>query len=422
MINNGDGASLYSQLSPGFQKGFPPPMVSAFLGRIYGYCGRMLTLGEGKFVDDKYVLYPQFSTNKCFIKFALNSDGQFNYLLIDRLSQNIPELNLSNSLNFHERADQLAAHFYKHSEMRGLAIGVVDSGKVKMLFYGDGGDEELTLTGDSLFQIGSISKLYNALMILKLSKDKKLDIDSSLTDPFPNKRYRFWFEKNKYSLKLSEAVLHLSGLPRLPLNLKSSNDQPYAKYTVHQLYRGLRNVHLDSEPGKKFSYSNWGAALAGHHAELKLGKSYEAILRENLLEPLGLSTTFNADTDPQRLVYGYSGKIRKDPWKLGLFLPTGGLGSSIKDQIKFIQEAHKAMEDDSHWMHDSFEIQKVINSHNAVAWGWLVRGAENKKIYWHNGGTGSFSSFLGIKGDKGIVILSNSASVPVTELGFKILD
>lgn len=422
IINNGDGATLYSQLSPGFQKGFPPPMVSAFLARIYGYCGRLLELGDGQFVEDKYTLYPQFSSNNCYIKYSLNDKGKFNYLLIDRKSQSVPEINLKKGLEFAERTDALSNHYFKHSEMKGLAVGVIEDSKIKMLFYGDGGEESLVLDGDSLFQIGSITKLYNALLILKLSQQNKVDLESELVSVFPRKRYRFWFEKNRFKPSLADATLHLSGLPRLPLNLKSSMEQPYEKYSAKMLYQGLRNVHLASEPGQKFLYSNWGAALAGHHVSLKLKRSYDDILFKELIKPLGLESTFNSDKTPNRLVYGYSGKIRKDPWKLGLFMPAGGLASSVKDQLKFLAEALAAREDKKHWMNDSFEIQKVINSHNAVAWGWLVRGSDDQQIYWHNGGTGSFSSFLGIKGNKGIVLLSNSANVPVTELGFKILE
>jgi CubicO group peptidase (beta-lactamase class C family) len=422
IINNGDGATLYSQLSPGFQKGFPPPMVSAFLGRIYSYCGRLLELGEGSFEKDKYILYPQFSSNSCFIKFMLNDEGQFNYLLIDRQTQNIPEIQLSSSLSLLERAEKLSSHYFKSSEMRGLAVGVIDGSKVDMFFFGDGGDESIVLNEQSYFQIGSVSKLYNALLALKLSYEKQIELDAALTAPFPKKKYRFWSEKNKFSPKLSESILHLSGLPRLPLNLKGTDDQPYGNYTLSNLYAGLRNVHLDSEPGSKFLYSNWGATLAGQHISLVMKRSYDDLITNELLKPFGMNDSFSSDISPQKLVWGFQGKIRKDPWKLGLFLPAGGIASNLRDQLIFLNHAIKARSDEDHWLFQSFEIQKVINSHNAIAFGWLVRGPEQERIYWHNGGTGSFSSFLGLKGSKGIVILSNTSNVPVTELGFKILE
>ena len=422
IINNGDGVTLYAQLSSGFQQGFPPPMVSSFLARIYSYCGRLLEVGDGDFQDDKYVLFPQFSSNNCYIKFSLNNEGKFSYLLVDRKDISIPEVNFKKDMKFSDKVDLISNHYFNHSDMKGLAVGIIEDSKIKMLFYGDGGENPLILDGDSLFQIGSLSKLFNALLILKLSSQDRIDIDSSIVSLFPLQSYHFWFEKKQYYPTLADVTLHLSGLPRLPLNLNFSMDQPYINYTKSMLYNGLRNIHLTSPPGKKFSYSNWGAALVGHHITLKFNLPYYEILFNELLRPMGLNSTFNSDKVLDRLVHGYSGKIRKDAWEFGQFLPAGGLASSLKDLLKFLSEALDARNDKTHWMNESFRVQNVINSHNAVSWGWLVRGTDKHKIYWHNGGTGSFSSFIGLKGNRGIVLLSNSANVPVTELGFKILE
>ncbi|MCO4794265.1 MAG: beta-lactamase family protein [Bacteriovoracaceae bacterium] len=424
IINSGDSKTLFENLSPGFQKGFPRPMVSSFLGRITGYCGRLLELDEGIEEDGKYSYYPKFSTNKCFLRFSLNSDGQFNYLLIDRHKESVSKLRLDPDLDFVKKVKLISSHYFKNTQMHGLAVGVIDNNNVKFYFFGNGGEKDIVLNGDSLFQLGSLTKVYTALLAHKLQKEGKIDLNNQITDSFPKRNYRFLYKKKKVAPKLHQLLNHTSGLPSLPLNLKGPALNPYSRYSFKKLYRGMSKVYLTSLPGNKFNYSNWGVTIAGQHMAKKLNTSFSLLLKNEILDEIGLSDTSMDKSSYENLVFGYDGKIRRDPWVTGVFDPAGGLISSIRDQVKFMQYSMKNIENKDHWIHETFVMSKAINSHNAVASGWMIRELKKRRIYWHNGGTGTFSSFLGFdkKGTRGVVLLSNSSNVPVTELGFKILD
>ena len=84
----------------------------------------------------------------------------------------------------------------------------------------------------------------------------------------------------------------MSGLPRLPDNLQPADPaNPYADYTVAQLYRFLSGHTLARDIGEQYEYSNLGMALLGHALALRAGTDYETLVADRLARPLGMNST-----------------------------------------------------------------------------------------------------------------------------------
>jgi len=86
----------------------------------------------------------------------------------------------------------------------------------------------------------------------------------------------------------------MSGLPRLPDNLKPTNlSNPYADYTVDDLYSFLNGYKLTRSPGEKSEYSNLGQGLLGHLLALQAHSTYDQLLSDRIATPLKMSSNPN---------------------------------------------------------------------------------------------------------------------------------
>src|SRR5215468_7771934 len=91
---------------------------------------------------------------------------------------------------------------------------------------------------------------------------------------------------------LKDLSTHTSGLPRLPTNMSPKDPaNPYADYSVEQMYQFLSGYVLTRDIGAKYEYSNLGGGLLGHVLARRAGMDYEALLRTRVTGPLGLNNT-----------------------------------------------------------------------------------------------------------------------------------
>jgi len=173
----------------------------------------------------------------------------------------------------------------------GIVVGLIDSdGRKHIVAYGDPGPGQPALDGDSVFEIGSISKVFTATLLSQMAQEGRVRLD----DPVQR-----WLPptirvptRNGKSITLASLSEQNSGLPRLPDNLTPADrNNPYADYTVEQMYEFLSRYQLTRDPGTQFEYSNLGVGLLGHALALAAGESYEHLARERIWVPLGMAHT-----------------------------------------------------------------------------------------------------------------------------------
>ena len=180
---------------------------------------------------------------------------------------------------------------------------------------------------DQLFQIGSISKSFTALGILKLADQGKLDLDATVADLLPEAPLP---KSPRFTVK--HLLNHTSGLP---------DDAPLFP-------RGTDGLWCGFEPGSRMSYSNLGYEILGLLIERATGRPYAETVRAQILEPLGMSATRPLIHDGDRMLYatGYSPYwrdrpyVRRDRISDGPWTPVtkaaGSVASTPEDMARYI--------------------------------------------------------------------------------------
>lgn len=314
----------------------------------------------------------------------------------------------------------------------GIVAGVIEPTGRRVVTYGalNQGDKR-PLTGDTVFEIGSITKVFTSLVLADMVQRGEV----ALTDPAakylpPNVKMP---ERGGRAITLQDLATHTSGLPRLPSNLDLKDPlNPYAKYSVDQLYEFLSSYILTRDIGSQYEYSNLGGGLLGHILSLRAGMAYEPLVRSRILEPLHMSsTTITLSPDmKQRMAVGHNNKLESVPnWDLPTLAGAGALRSTANDLLTLLAaELGYTKTPLAPAMAAMLGVRRPTGTPQLeVSLGWhiLIGKDDGREIVWHNGGTGGFRSFLAFdeKRRVGVVVLSNtSTATGVDDLGLHLLD
>jgi len=161
---------------------------------------------------------------------------------------------------------------------------------------------------DALFKIASISKLYDAVAITKLVSDKRLSLDKTLADYFPELLGRI---ENAEEITLRMMVQHRSGIPNLTDTPDFWTNPP--KSSKEALERVL-DLPANFKPGEKYEYSNTNYLLISELVEKVVGYSKFKYIKEEILIPLKLKNTFGSihDVNINDVMSGYYAGINED--------------------------------------------------------------------------------------------------------------
>ncbi|QIK75891.1 serine hydrolase domain-containing protein [Nocardioides piscis] len=290
----------------------------------------------------------------------------------------------------------------------------------------DGG----ALDGRSLFEIGSITKTFNAILLA----DGVVRGDWSLTTPVRELLPAGTTVPtlSGVEITLEHLATHTSGLPNAPLPIVGGSiammrgRDPYAALTSEALLTALGAARLKRTPGTgKMHYSNLGAGVLGAAMAHAAGRSWEDLVAVRICEPLGLvDTTVDARLDAvqrSRLVPGVRARGRAAPaWPLAGMPGAGALRSTADDLLRFL--AAQLRPDDTP-LGETIRLTQVRRADGApaVGLGWM-RVDKPHLLWWHNGGTGGYRSFAGFRPERGdaVVVLSNQAR-SVDLVGLRVL-
>jgi CubicO group peptidase (beta-lactamase class C family) len=299
----------------------------------------------------------------------------------------------------------------------GIVVGLVDAQGTRIISYGKP-DQSSTqaLDGDSVFEIGSVTKVFTATLLSDMVERGEVSLNDPISKFLP--RTVKTPTRNGKEITLLDLATQTSGLPRLPNNFAPKDPRnPYADYSVEQLYSFLSGYTLTRDIGAQYEYSNVGVGLLGHILALRAGTDYETLVRRRILDPLKMSST-GIKLTPQvqtRLAPGHDRSLKPMPnWDLPTLAGAGALRSTVNDMLKFVaanigllkSPLLTAMEKAHQPHHDTgiADLQIGLN--------WHILTKFDSALVWHNGGTGGYHSFIGFdpKQRKGVVVLSNSTN------------
>lgn len=306
-------------------------------------------------------------------------------------------------------------------KLAGVAVGLYQAGAVEV--FGLGETERGTGQvpgGDTLFEIGSITKTYTGTLLALLAQEGKLKESDPLQDYLPATVHAPAFEGTP--ILLGQLSSHTSGLPRLPDDLPGKDAaDPYAGYDEAKLYAFLNAHSLRRKPGTEYEYSNLAAGLLGHLLAGVAGVGYESLVTQRILAPLAMKDTAITLSPGQqeRFAQGYrpGGIFAKlhaqGPWDLAVLAGAGALRSSVNDQLKWIGAClGNAPPTLTAALQSAMTSRFDLPGGGQVGLGWhrapIVGDAT---MVWHNGETGGYHAFLGFvpAWNAGIVVLGNSA-------------
>lgn len=319
----------------------------------------------------------------------------------------------------------------------GAVIGIVDDGQRTVAGFGAADTVGTRPTARTLFEIGSITKTFTGLLLAEAIERGAVQLSDPATRYLPDTLNGPMHERGP--ITLGQLVTHRSGLPRLPANLQPIPDptDPYAHYTVGDLYAFLDGYRPARPPDSAYAYSNLGMGLLGHVLARRADTSYAALVQQRIATPLGLADTrITLTADPQRrFARGYNpAGAPTPPWHLPALAGAGALRSTAADMLTYLR-AHLAPPDTTRLgrarQRATTPVAPADLGDNAafagtrIGYGWHVTPRDGQTITWHNGGTGGFSSFAGFNRatGHGVVVLVSTGGIArtATETGFTLL-
>lgn len=327
-----------------------------------------------------------------------------------------------------ELADILRERVAVGKTNQSIVVAVIDERGTR--FVSDGKTTETAGAKNSdentVFEIGSITKTFTGTLLAEAIRRGEVRLDDPIAKYLP-KIVKTPTRGGK-EITLLDLATQSSGLPGLPANFAPKDwSNPYADYSVAQMYDFLSGYRLTRDIGTQYEYSNFGMGLLGHVLSLRAGMTYEDLVRTRILRPLAMNDT-TITLSPvlkSRMAQGFD--VNGEPisnWDFQTLGGAGALRSTAKDMAKFVAaNANLSKSNLSAAFNDAHKPLREAGGKMKIGLAWHILPSTAGDIVWHNGGTGGFRSFAGFNAarKKGIVVLTNTAE-SIDDIGFHFLD
>ncbi len=264
---------------------------------------------------------------------------------------------------------------------------------------------------DTEFRLGSITKQFTSMLIMQLVEQGKIKLDGKLSDYLPDYR-----KDTGDKVTIHHLLTHTSGIPSytgLPRFFQDVSRNPYA---VEEFVKKYCSGDLEFEPGSKFSYNNSGYFLLGAIIEKITGKPYEQVLKEKILDPLGMKDTGydHSNTLIRRRAAGYEkspdGIVNAPYLDMSLPYAAGSLYSTVEDLYVWDQALYTEKLLSAKYKEIMF---KPFLNHYAYGWGVegqpLGETKETTSAIAHSGGINGFNTLIvRLVDDKHLIVLLNN--------------
>lgn len=310
----------------------------------------------------------------------------------------------------------------------GMVVGIVDVNGPRIYAAGKFCRKcDKAVDGDTVFEIGSITKVFTTLLLEEMVEEGRVKLEDPISEYLP-KSVKVPTRNGK-EITLVDLATQSSGLPRLPDNMKPADPgNPYADYTVQNMYDFLSGYTLTRDIGSQYEYSNFGMGLLGHILTLVAKKDYESLVVERICRPLGMDNT-RITLTPQmkdRLATGHNAFLEPVPnWDLPALAGAGALRSSANDLLKFVSanlgltRTSLSAEMES----TQKQLRQAGSPEIKIGLAWHIINKYDSEIVFHDGGTGGYRSIIVFDRAKktGVVVLSNSEN-DINDVGLHLLN
>lgn len=325
----------------------------------------------------------------------------------------------------------------------GMVVGLLDENGSRIFGAGKlGNGTDRKVDGDTVFELGSVSKVFTALLTLEMARRGDVNLDDPVAKYLPAQVKVPAYEGKEITLR--NLAAQDSGLPwnpnvfdrimsrgRTKSSLKEFK-QASDDFAVEDLYAFLARCRLTDAPGDRFQYSNVGMALLGQALALRAGKSYESLIIQYIAHPLKMDATGIPLTSELKA------RLARGHWADGepsenvnfrVMASAGGLYSSANDMLKFLSANLGITRNE---LLPQMEAMQIIRHTGAPRFGrtampWLdenVYQPPGSELLGHGGGGFGQLAFIGFdkKKRRAVVVLSNQMVVNSSGVGWTILQ
>jgi CubicO group peptidase (beta-lactamase class C family) len=417
---------IFNSFSPEMKQALPFENAKQFLIGLKTQFGKIENKEFINYQQGTYVTYKtKFEKAVLEVNISLDNQNQINGLFIKPYEElKVTENKTVNALNYPK---EIAEIIYSKSKdfpnNTQLSIALIQNGET--IYYGiikENDTIKSIQNQNQIFEIGSITKVFTSTVLASLVEDKKIKLSDNV-----NSHYPFTFN-NDIKINFESLANHTSGLPRLPENLDLSNIiNPYKNYGENEIDEYLKNLlKLENEPSKTYSYSNLGVGLLGYTLGLSQKTSFQKLLQKQVFDKYKMSNSFTSSQNlGNELVKGLdtNGKIVSN-WDFDILFGGGGILSTTEDLEKFASAQFNPKNKE---LALTRKPTFYINENMKIGLGWHILKYENgKDLYFHNGGTGGYSSSMvvNVEDKTAVIILSNisNANDKIDALCFELIN
>jgi CubicO group peptidase (beta-lactamase class C family) len=317
-------------------------------------------------------------------------------------------IHLACSIRAQEITKKIEILINSYSEIYRFNGVVLVSKKGKVLFEKGFGyrdiEHKLPNTPHTIYQIGSMTKQFTAVVILKLEEQKKLTLQDKLNKYFPD------YPRGN-EITIEHLLTHTSGIYEYFRSPQYNNRDPKKLLSKEERMSLFKDKPLDFSPGTKFSYCNSGYELLGLIIEQLTHKPYELVVREYLLNPLKMSHTGfdfrglnNYNKAKPYSLYSKKETSEAEPWDSTATFSAGGLYSTMQDLYLW----HRGLLNNQIVATSSLE-KAYTPFLNGYGYGFWIDSLYNKRVISHGGNVQGFTTqMIRIPEDDVCIILINN--------------
>ncbi len=417
---------IFENFSQEMKQALPLENTRQFLNNLKNQVGKIEKLEFVTFQQGTYAVYKtKFERVLMAINISLNDQNKINGFFI-KPYENSTKTGESTLDELHEFPEKIRSIIFAKTKdlpnQARLSIAIIQNGEVKN--YGVKKFENKILPDENhsnLFEIGSITKVFTSSVLASLVQENELGLKEEI-----NSYFDFQFNNGR-KITFESLSNHTSGLPRLPENLDLSlTRNPYESYGKKELEVYLRDLMFQKkDTTTTYAYSNLGAGLLGYTLGLSQNTTFQILLQKRIFDKYGMDQSYTSSENlGDRLIKGLDIQGKEVPnWDFDVMFGGGGMISSTEDLSKFVsaQFNSKNLE-----LKLTRQATHELNENSSIGLGWHILKSKNESnVFWHNGGTGGYSSCIVLNADqeKAVIVLSNVSGINQTidELSFNLL-
>jgi CubicO group peptidase (beta-lactamase class C family) len=252
------------------------------------------------------------------------------------------------------------------------------------------------ITPQSVFRIGSLTKQFTAVAILKLIKEDKLSLQDKIIKYLPE------YKPQGELVTIENLLNHTSGITDYTgiLNLRSAENKAAPK-TIQQRFNDFSSVPLEFTPGEKYKYSNSGFFILGMIIEKVSGISYGEYIEKNLFTPLKMKSSYYDGAKksiPNKAVgYNQTEKGFEEAAHVDSSMPfaAGAIGTTVEDLWKWNQAVFKYQVLPKSILEKAWQSTTLTNGIKvSYGYGWSLARIDNLKVIEHGGGIDGYLSYI----------------------------